>query len=176
MSLRRRFENLNVFDLTQVERDHATLIQQTIRQLNTQFGRRGPRSRPMTIHRVKVTFKEEPGEGSGVARSFYTAVGEAFLSGEKLPPLEPRSKLPIYHEIFLQNVLKISLIFISWFYLFYIQSIFCFPFEFKHFHLKSECSCLLTILFFMFCPNVWPKSCYFTNVKQARLLRKIQLC
>lgn len=97
MSLR-RFKNLNVFDVTQVERDHATLIQQTIRQLNTQFGRRGPRSRPMTIHRVKVTFKDEPGEGSGVARSFYTAVGEAFLSGEKLPPLEPsRSKLPFYN-------------------------------------------------------------------------------
>ena len=51
----------------------------------------------MTIHRVKVTFKDEPGEGSGVARSFYTAVGEAFFSGEKLPPLEPsRSKLPFY--------------------------------------------------------------------------------
>ena len=48
----------------------------------------------MTIHRVKVTFKDEPGEGSGVARSFYTAVGEAFLSGEKLPPLDTnRSKL-----------------------------------------------------------------------------------
>ena len=114
MSLR-RFENLNAFDLVQVERDHATLIQQTIRQLNTQFGRRGPRSRPMTIHRVKVTFKDEPGEGSGVARSFYTAVGEAFLSGEKLPPLEPsRSKLPFYHKTF-QNVVEICLVFVSWF-------------------------------------------------------------
>lgn len=112
MSLARRFENLNVCDLTQVERDRATLIQQTIRQLNTQFGRRGPRSRPMTIHRVKVTFKDEPGEGSGVARSFYTAVGEAFLSGEKLPALEPsRSKLPFDQETFLQNVVEICLIF-----------------------------------------------------------------
>jgi len=91
-----RLRNSTQRDLTlEVERDRATLIQQTIRQLNTQFGRRGPRSRPMTIHRVKVTFKDEPGEGSGVARSFYTAVGEAFLSGEKLPALEPsRSKLP----------------------------------------------------------------------------------
>ena len=123
MSLRRS-ENLNAFDFVQVERDHATLIQQTIRQLNTQFGRRGPRSRPMTIHRVKVTFKDEPGEGSGVARSFYTAVGEAFLSGEKLPPLEPsRSKLPFYHKTF-QNVVEICLIFVScFFYLFYIQLI-----------------------------------------------------
>ena len=102
---------MDVFDLTQVERDRATLIQQTIRQLNTQFGRRGPRSRPMTIHRVKVTFKDEPGEGSGVARSFYTAVGEAFLSGEKLPPLEPsRSKLPFYQKTFPQNVAEICLI------------------------------------------------------------------
>ncbi|KAJ7378912.1 E3 ubiquitin-protein ligase ubr5 [Desmophyllum pertusum] len=64
----------------EVERDRVTLIQQSVRQLNTQFGRRGPRSRPMTIHRVKVTFKDEPGEGSGVARRFYTAVGEASLS------------------------------------------------------------------------------------------------
>ena len=110
MNLGRRFENLNVYDLTQVERDRATLVQQTIRQLNTQFGRRGPRSRPMTIHRVKVTFKDEPGEGSGVARSFYTAVGEAFLSGEKLPPLEPsRSKLPFYQSV------EICVIFLLWF-------------------------------------------------------------
>ncbi|KAK2568064.1 E3 ubiquitin-protein ligase UBR5 [Acropora cervicornis] len=56
-------------------------------ELNTQFGRRGPRSRPMTIHRVKVTFKDEAGEGTGVARSFYTAIGEAFLAVEKLPSL-----------------------------------------------------------------------------------------
>ena len=28
--MERRFKNLNVFDLTQVERDRATLIQQTI--------------------------------------------------------------------------------------------------------------------------------------------------
>ncbi|XP_068706016.1 E3 ubiquitin-protein ligase UBR5-like [Montipora foliosa] len=83
-----RLRNSTQRDLTlEVERDRLTLIQQTIRQLNTQFGRRGPRSRPMTIHRVKVTFKDEPGEGTGVARSFYTAIGEAFLSGEKLPSL-----------------------------------------------------------------------------------------
>lgn len=128
MSLGRRFENLNVCDLTQVERDRATLIQQTIRQLNTQFGRRGPRSRPMTIHRVKVTFKDEPGEGSGVARSFYTAVGEAFLSGEKLPALEPsRSKLPFDQETFLQNVVEICLIFLIM-VINITYNRFCFPF------------------------------------------------
>lgn len=40
------------------------------------------------FYRVKVTFKDEPGEGSGVARSFYTAIAEAILSNEKLPNLE----------------------------------------------------------------------------------------
>lgn len=128
MSLARRFENLNVCDLTQVEHDRTTLIQQTIRQLNTQFGRRGPKSRPMTIHRVKVTFKDEPGEGSGVARSFYTAVGEAFLSGEKLPALEPsRSKLPFDQETFLQNVVEICLIFFIM-VINFTYNRFCFPF------------------------------------------------
>jgi hypothetical protein len=29
---------------------------------------------PLAVHRAKVTFKDEPGEGSGVARSFYTAI------------------------------------------------------------------------------------------------------
>ena len=31
---------------------------------------------PLAVNRVKVTFKDEPGEGSGVARSFYTAIAE----------------------------------------------------------------------------------------------------
>lgn len=34
---------------------------------------------------VKVTFKDEPGEGSGVARSFYTAIADAFLTMQSLP-------------------------------------------------------------------------------------------
>ena len=75
-----------------MERDRASLVQSTVRQLNSQFGRRGPRTRPMTIHRVKASFKEEPGEGSGVARSFFTAVAEAFLSGEKLPSFDVSSR------------------------------------------------------------------------------------
>ena len=37
---------------------------------------------------LQVTFKDEPGEGSGVARSFYTALAEALLSSEPLPNLE----------------------------------------------------------------------------------------
>lgn len=35
-----------------------------------------------------MTFKDEPGEGSGVARSFYTAIAEAVLYNENLPNLE----------------------------------------------------------------------------------------
>ncbi|XP_066547011.1 E3 ubiquitin-protein ligase UBR5 isoform X4 [Amia ocellicauda] len=71
----------------EVDRDRDQLIQQTMRQLNTHFGRRCTTT-PMAVHRVKVTFKDEPGEGSGVARSFYTAIAQAFLSNEKLPNLD----------------------------------------------------------------------------------------
>ncbi len=35
-----------------------------------------------------MAFKDEPGEGSGVARSFYVAFAQAILSSEKLPSLE----------------------------------------------------------------------------------------
>ena len=41
----------------------------------------------LSCRRVKVTFKDEPGEGSGVARSFFTAFAEAVLSQESLPAL-----------------------------------------------------------------------------------------
>ncbi|KAG2465140.1 UBR5 ligase, partial [Polypterus senegalus] len=71
----------------EVDRDRDLLIQQTMRQLNSHFGRRCTTT-PMAVHRVKVTFKDEPGEGSGVARSFYTAIAQAFLSNEKLPNLD----------------------------------------------------------------------------------------
>jgi hypothetical protein len=40
------------------------------------------------IFRVKVTFLNEPGEGSGVARGFYTALAEALLVNQRLPNLE----------------------------------------------------------------------------------------
>nr|XP_006821041.1 PREDICTED: LOW QUALITY PROTEIN: E3 ubiquitin-protein ligase UBR5-like [Saccoglossus kowalevskii] len=71
-----------------VERERTALIQQTLRQLNSHFGRRSAAMQPMAVHRVKVTFKDEPGEGSGVARSFYTAIAEALMSPDKLPNLE----------------------------------------------------------------------------------------
>ena len=35
-----------------------------------------------------MTFHNEPGEGSGVARSFYTSLAEALLANQPLPNLE----------------------------------------------------------------------------------------
>lgn len=59
----------------QVERERSALITHTFRQLNNHYNRRtNNSSTPLAAHRVKVIFKDEPGEGSGVARSFYTAV------------------------------------------------------------------------------------------------------
>lgn len=79
--------------LFQIDRERGQLITQTFKELNTQYNnyhRRGTQSSPpLAVNRVKVTFRDEPGEGSGVARSFYTAIAEALLSGEKLPSLEP---------------------------------------------------------------------------------------
>ena len=72
-----------------MERERSALLFQTLKQLNTQYIRRSNSSgAPLCVHRCKVTFKDEPGEGSGVARSFYTAFAQAVLSLEKLPNLE----------------------------------------------------------------------------------------
>lgn len=77
--------------LSKVERDRTQLLIQTFKELNTQYNsynRRTSSSPPLAVNRVKVTFKDEPGEGSGVARSFYTAIAEAILLNENLPNLE----------------------------------------------------------------------------------------
>lgn len=86
-----------------MERDRTQLVIQTFKELNMQYNnynRRASTSQPpLAVNRVKVTFKDEPGEGSGVARSFYTAIAEALLMNEKLPNLEPAqvgSKYPHY--------------------------------------------------------------------------------
>lgn len=86
-----------------MERDRTQLIIQTFKELNVQYNnynRRASASQPpLAVNRVKVTFKDEPGEGSGVARSFYTAIAEALLMNEKLPNLEPAqvgNKYPHY--------------------------------------------------------------------------------
>lgn len=50
-----------------------------MKELNTQYNlynKRTSNAPPLAVNRVKVTFKDEPGEGSGVARSFYTAIAE----------------------------------------------------------------------------------------------------
>lgn len=78
--------------LSKMERDRTQLILQTFKEFNTQYNnyhrRASSMQPPMAVNRVKVTFKDEPGEGSGVARSFYTALAEALLVNEKLPNLE----------------------------------------------------------------------------------------
>ncbi|XP_025408185.1 E3 ubiquitin-protein ligase UBR5 isoform X3 [Sipha flava] len=78
--------------LSKLERDRNQLILMTFKELNNQYNsyhRRTSSTHPcLAVNRVKVTFKDEPGEGSGVARSFYTALAEALLSSEKLPNLE----------------------------------------------------------------------------------------
>lgn len=76
-----------------MERDRVLLIQKTFRTLNSYYYRNQNISSssavpPLAVQRVKVTFKDEPGEGSGVARSFYSSIVEAILSEEKLPALE----------------------------------------------------------------------------------------
>ena len=43
----------------------------------------------LSCRRLKVVFKDEPGEGSGVARSFITAFSEAVLTNSSLPDLSP---------------------------------------------------------------------------------------
>jgi len=75
----------------EVDRERNQLLIQTIKQLNSQYNRRAhynTYSPALAAHRIKAIFKSEPGEGSGVARSFYTAFSQAVLSSEKLPALE----------------------------------------------------------------------------------------
>ncbi|XP_030027136.2 E3 ubiquitin-protein ligase UBR5 isoform X2 [Manduca sexta] len=89
-----KLRNSQQRDLTlhKMERDRAKLLQQTFAELNSAFAGQNRRAHsaqpPLAVNRVKVTFRDEPGEGSGVARSFYTSVAEALLANEKLPPLE----------------------------------------------------------------------------------------
>ncbi|XP_063710070.1 E3 ubiquitin-protein ligase hyd isoform X2 [Culicoides brevitarsis] len=75
--------------LSKMERNRTSLITQTFKELNTLYNNNNRRIQPpLAYGRVKVTFKDEPGEGSGVARSFYTSIAEALLANEKLPNLE----------------------------------------------------------------------------------------
>lgn len=86
-----KLRNAQQRDLTllKMERNRSNLLIQTFKELNTHFNNQNRRLfPPLAFNRVKVTFKDEPGEGSGVARSFYTSIAEALLANEKLPNLE----------------------------------------------------------------------------------------
>ncbi|XP_015437397.1 PREDICTED: E3 ubiquitin-protein ligase UBR5 isoform X2 [Dufourea novaeangliae] len=88
-----KLRNSQQRDITmfKLEQDRTQLLVQTMKELNTQYNlynRRATSTPPLAVHRVKVTFKDEPGEGTGVTRVFYTAIAEALLANEKLPNLE----------------------------------------------------------------------------------------
>ena len=79
--------------LSKLDRERGKLIVQAFREFNTHYAQNQRRSStsiqpPLVVNRVKVTFANEPGEGSGVARGFYTALAEALLTNQKLPNLE----------------------------------------------------------------------------------------
>lgn len=79
-----------------LDRSRTLLMQQSLRQLNSQFGRRLAGTTPFSVHKLKVSFKEEEGQGAGVVRSFYTAISNAFLADEKLPNLDNISSSTAY--------------------------------------------------------------------------------
>jgi len=92
-----KLRNLQQRDMnfSKMDRERNALIKQTFKELNAMynnFSRRfsaGSSYHPLlAVARVKVTFKDEPGEGIGVVRGFYTSFAEAILSNEKLPSLD----------------------------------------------------------------------------------------
>ena len=89
-----KLRNSRTVDLTlsKIERERSQLIIQAFKEFNNHFQthskRPSPSHPPMVVNRVKVMFQNEPGEGSGVARSFYTALAEAILVQQPIPNLE----------------------------------------------------------------------------------------
>ena len=112
-----RLRNISNRELTmEVDRDRDLLLQMTFKSLNNMYSLQTNRRAaaaaavnvntnttsatgtssansthlppPLCLNRIKVTFKEEQGEGSGVARSFYTAFAEAVLADARLPVLD----------------------------------------------------------------------------------------
>lgn len=87
-------------NFSQLTRDKHTLIDDVFAYLNTQHARRTTNSSsnidpnnspPLASNRVKATFSQEPGEGSGVVRSFFTAFAESIADMEYLPKEESSS-------------------------------------------------------------------------------------
>ena len=75
----------------EVDRERGLLLPQALAQMNSVYEKRqvtaGFKCPALAVHRVKVSFKDEPGEGNGIAKSFYTAICKAVLSNEELPSL-----------------------------------------------------------------------------------------
>lgn len=86
-------------------------------QLDTQFAKRlGPQAIPgpplfstdvallltfyLILVQMKVSFQNEPGEGSGVVRAFYTSFAEALISLRK-PPFndENDDSAPLFYQV-----------------------------------------------------------------------------
>jgi len=88
-----KLRNSRTSDLTlsKIERERSQLIISAFKEFNSHYQNHTKRSMshpPMVVNRVKVMFQNEPGEGSGVARSFYTALAEALLANQPIPNLE----------------------------------------------------------------------------------------
>ncbi|CAD5234617.1 unnamed protein product [Bursaphelenchus xylophilus] len=72
-------------------REKHSLVSDVFHHLNSQYNRRLPSngqepSNPILgANRVKATFRDEPGEGSGVVRSFYSALADALIEMDYLP-------------------------------------------------------------------------------------------
>merc|ERR1719458_478678 len=96
-----KLRNSRTVDLTlaKLERERGQLILQAFKEFNSHYQTHSRRisatQPPLVVNRVKVTFLNEPGEGSGVARSFYTALAEALLSGQPVPNLEGAQSGPV---------------------------------------------------------------------------------
>lgn len=107
-----RLRNLATRELSiDVDREREKLMQATFKSLNNmyylQYNRRMASAQVVNssssaiskssvqlvsppllcLSRVKITFRDEQGEGSGVARSFYTAFAEAVLADADMPSL-----------------------------------------------------------------------------------------
>ena len=61
-----------------------------------------PNMHLMVARKIKVRFFDEPGEGNGVMRSFFTTIADSLLSSEKLPPMDhgqqPQPESPPKHQ------------------------------------------------------------------------------
>merc|ERR1719400_162866 len=96
-----KLRNSRTVDLTlaKLERERGQLILQAFKEFNSHYQTHSRRisatQPPLVVNRVKETFLNEPGEGSGVARSFYTALAEALLSGQPVPNLEGAQSGPV---------------------------------------------------------------------------------